>query len=152
MTSKSFKATIIPGLRSPYDEVNGLVYFPRMISKIRLFAEGKLSEAYLDHLGGGFDGVCARFLGVDYDAVKTEVLHGAKSDEELLEWCFQNGHPRNTEEIKIWSGFLKKCGWRDSVHALLVKRLREAGLPEDGSIETIFDLIDVDEGRSLREW
>jgi len=30
--------TIIPGLRSPSDQVNGLVYFGRMLDKIRLAA------------------------------------------------------------------------------------------------------------------
>ncbi|MCW5553460.1 MAG: DUF5069 domain-containing protein [Verrucomicrobiae bacterium] len=34
--------TIIPGLRSPFDQVNGLVYFGRMLDKIRLAAAGKL--------------------------------------------------------------------------------------------------------------
>jgi hypothetical protein len=35
---------IIPGLRSPSDQVNGLVYFRRMLDKIRLAEAGKLPE------------------------------------------------------------------------------------------------------------
>ena len=38
--------TIIPGLRSPFDQVNGLVYFGRMLDKIRLAAAGKLPEGW----------------------------------------------------------------------------------------------------------
>ena len=30
--------TLIPGLRSPHDQVNGLVYFGRMLDKMRLAA------------------------------------------------------------------------------------------------------------------
>ena len=35
--------TIIPGLRSPFDQINGLVYFGRMLDKIRLHAAGKFA-------------------------------------------------------------------------------------------------------------
>src|SRR5579862_9662907 len=36
--------TIIPNLRSPFDQVKGIVYFGRMLDKIRLFESGKLPE------------------------------------------------------------------------------------------------------------
>jgi len=38
--------TIIPGLRSPFDQVKGVVYFGRMLDKIRLAAAGKLPEGW----------------------------------------------------------------------------------------------------------
>ena len=43
--------TIIPGLRSPAEQVNGLVYFGRMLDKMRLAAAGKEESLYLtsDH-------------------------------------------------------------------------------------------------------
>jgi len=37
----------IPELRSPYDKVDGLVYFGRMIDKIRLHTAGKLPAEYV---------------------------------------------------------------------------------------------------------
>ena len=47
----------VPGLRSPYLKVGRLVYFGRMLDKIRLHAAGKLPEAdYGANLGKGFDG------------------------------------------------------------------------------------------------
>lgn len=150
MASKSFQPTIVPELRSPYDEVNGLVYFARMLSKIRLHAAGKLPQEYHKHLGDGFDGRCIRFLGVDYEALRAETLKGEKSDAALLDWCFQNGRHPNDEEIEVWSGFLMKRGWRDTGREALERRLKEAGLPEDGALQTMFDFIDADEGRSPR--
>ena len=33
--------TLIPGLRSPFEQVKGIVYFGRMLDKIRLAASGK---------------------------------------------------------------------------------------------------------------
>src|SRR3954462_15604043 len=38
--------THIPGLRSPSEQVGGLVHFGRMLDKIRLAAAGKLPEAW----------------------------------------------------------------------------------------------------------
>jgi len=147
----SFQPTVVPGLPSPYESVGGLYYFPRMIAKIRLQARGALPAVYHENLGGGFDGRCVRFLGVTYEALKAEVFRtGNASDEELLDWCFQNGRTPSDEEIEIWNGFLSKRGWRDEASDLLRQRLREAGLPEDGPIKTSFDFIDVDEGRPLR--
>ena len=57
----------IPELRSPYDKVDGLVYFGRMIDKIRLHTAGKLPAEYVPNLGAShnfqsFDGRCCRFF------------------------------------------------------------------------------------------
>ena len=38
--------TLIPALRSPSDQVNGLVYFGRMLDQIRLAAAGKLHDEH----------------------------------------------------------------------------------------------------------
>ncbi len=98
--------------RSPYDALNGLVYFPRMLDKIRLHAAGKLPPLYLKPLGQDFDGRCLRFLGVKYDDVKKLVLAG-KSDAEVFDWCVVNGHKLTEEQIETWNGFMTKRGWRD---------------------------------------
>ena len=91
--------TIIPGLRSPSDQVNGLVYFGRMLDKIRLAAAGKLPEGWQPMRGmleGSFDWRCCTFLAIDYAALEAETLKGGKSDEELLAWAFEHGRkPKN---------------------------------------------------------
>src|ERR1700739_3649451 len=102
----------VPGLRSSYEKVGGIVFFGRMLDKIRLHAQGKLPADY--NRGFGFDGRCVRFLRVDYDALAKRTLDGG-TDEEILEWCFQNGRRPNEEEIFIWNTFLIKRGWRDEV-------------------------------------
>src|SRR5262249_54045825 len=93
--------TIIPGLRSPSEQVKGLVYFGRMLDKIRLFASGKLPEGWHAARGaemkGSFDARCCRFLGVDYKAMEKETLKGG-SDEELLAWAFKHGRQPSEEE------------------------------------------------------
>ena len=133
--------------RSPYDTVKGLVYFPRMLDKIRLHAAGVLPKDYHEHLGKGFDGRCVNFLGVKYDDVRKLALAGEK-DEAVLEWCYQHGRRPTEEEIETWSGYMQKRGWRDDVSDRLANRLKEAGLGDRAKeVATMFDFIDVDEGR-----
>lgn len=142
--------TLIPGLRSPFDQVKGIVYFGRMLDKIRLAAAGKLPEGWQAARGtamkGSFDARCCAFLRVDYAALEAETLKGDKSDEQLLEWAFRQGRRPSEEEIEVWNGFMTKRGWRDAGTQRLHERLAEIGL-SPGTVETMFEFIDLDEGR-----
>ena len=142
--------TLIPGLRSPHEQVNGVVYFGRMLDKMRLATTGNLPPDWEAARGPksktSFDARCCRFLQVDYAALEAETLKGGKSDEELLEWAFQHGRRPGEEEIEIWNAFMTKRGWRDASTQRLNERLAEIGLPP-GTVHTMFDFIDLDEGR-----
>lgn len=141
--------TIIPGLRSPGERVAGLVYFGRMLDKIRLAAQGKLPGdwAKLRGLANAttFDARCCRFLKIDYAALEARVLKGG-TDEEILSWAFENGRKPSEDEIEMWNAFMSKRGWRDEATERLHFRLAELGLPP-GTVETLFEFIDLDEGR-----
>lgn len=142
--------TLIPGLHSPSDPIQGLVYFGRMLDKIRLAAANKLPEGWQPARGtamkGSFDARCCRFLQIDYAALESETLQSGKSDEELLEWAFSRGHRPSAEEIEVWNAFMIKRGWRDAGTQRLHERLAEIGLPP-GTVQTMFEFIDLDEGR-----
>lgn len=139
----------VSGLRSPYAKVVRLVYFGRMLDKIRLHAAGRLPSEYQANLGDSrpqlFDGRCCRFLGVRYADVVRRTLQGG-TDEEVLAWCHAHGTPRSDDECALWNRFMGKIGWRDERSAVLQERIREYGLTGK-SVETFFDLIDFDEGR-----
>ena len=142
--------TLIPGLRSPSEQVRGIVYFGRMLDKIRLAAAGKLPEGWQPARGqqmtNSFDDRCCRFLKIDYTAIEAETLKGGRTDEELLEWASQHGRRPDEQEVEVWNGFMTKRGWRDSGTQRLHERLAEIGLPP-GTVETMFEFIDLDEGR-----
>lgn len=137
---------IIPNLRSPRDKVGGLVYFGRMLDKIRLHAKGGLPPDYVENLGGGFDDRMVTFLHVSYEGVKSATLKGAE-DQEVLAWCFQNGRTPGAQDIEIWNDFMTKRGWHDSVSSRVAERKQAAGLADREDIVTMFDFIDADEGR-----
>ena len=142
--------TLIPSLRSPSETTGGLVYFGRMLDKIRLHAQGLLPDEWVKSLGESypttFDARCCRFLGIAYADLCKRVLEGG-SDEEILEWAFSHGRKPSEEEIEIWNAFMTKRGWRDSGTERLNERLAEIGLPP-GTVSTMFEFIDLDEGRA----
>src|SRR5262245_38403156 len=145
----------VPGLRSPYAKVGRLVYFGRMLDKIRLHAAGKLpAEDYSANLGKGFDGRCCSFLRVNYDELKSRILEGDLNDLQLLHWAEMRGGTRSNEECDVWNGFMMKRSWRDAGADLLARRIHESGF-EGRPILTMFDYIDFDEGRDpvkTRAW
>lgn len=143
----------VPGLRSPYAKVGRLVYFGRMLDKIRLHAAGTLPPDYHANLGIGFDGRCCTFLAVDYAKLKARTLAGG-ADAEILAWCHEQGGARSDDLCNIWNRFMMKTGWRDDRSAILQQRLAEYGLT-GRPIETFFDLLEFDEGRNpvaTRAW
>lgn len=143
----------VPGLRSVYAKVGRLVYFGRMLDKIRLLAAGRLPEDYRENVGIGFDGRCCHFLRVNHADLVARVAQGG-TDEEILAWCHQQGGERSDQDCEVWNGFMMKRGWRDAGREILLKRILEsklAGKP----IETMFDYIEYDEERdpaATRPW
>ena len=138
-----------PGLRSPHDKVSGLVYFGRMLDKIRLHQRGELHPELHANLGEGFDKTCAQFLGVPYTEIAEHVKGGA-SDEETLAWCRVRGRQFSEQDAYVWNEFMRKRGWNDVASERLVQRKAESGLSSRADIQTMFDYIDADEERPLR--
>jgi hypothetical protein len=121
--------------RSPSELVGGLRYFARMLDKIRLRARGELHSDYHANLGHrkAADGAMCNFLRIDYQQLRQRVLEGG-SDEEVLEWCYQNGRRL-------------KFGWNDLATPTLERRKKELGISDRADIQTMGDLFDYEEGR-----
>ena len=122
---------------SDHKQTKGLIYFARMLDKIRLNAAGKLAPDYFVGVEDPtyFDARCTRFLGVNYDDLVKQTLEGG-SDEEVLEWCFTRGRRPSDEEIEIWNAFLRKRGWRDEASADLQAAKKRNGWADRDEIET----------------
>jgi hypothetical protein len=135
------------GIRSPSVKVGGLVYFGRMLDKIRAHQKNELPPDYQQNLGRGFDGFCTKFLRVQYDEVVQRVKQGG-SDDEVLWWCFDKGCRPTDNEIYVWNEFMRKRGWNDEITETLQRRIKEAGMAGRSGIDTMFAFIDADEGRA----
>jgi len=131
---------------SAYDKTSGMMYFARMLDKIRLFANGELRLDFHANLGKGGDNWCASFLRVDYAALRERVLAGG-TDEEILEWCQKNGRILNDTDLLVWNLFIAKLGWNDLAAPRLEKFKRDSGLGDRADIQTMAEYFEVDEGR-----
>ena len=137
---------------SDYRKTKGLIYFARMLDKIRLNAEGRLAPGYflgVDDDPTVFDARCTRFLDVKYDELAARTLQGG-SNEEILDWCFEHGRKPSEEEIEIWNDFIAKRGWRDGSKAELEEAKKRSGFADRDDIKTWVDYHDADEGRKPR--
>jgi gluconokinase len=132
---------------SPTAEVDGMAYFPRMLAKIRLEAEGKLWDELRANLGKGQDASCVEFLHIDYESLRTRVLRGG-SDAEILEWSQEQGRRLNETDKQVWRYYVTKLGWNDHITSILARRKVESGLADRDDIVTMPHYIDVDEGRA----
>ncbi len=131
--------------------------FGRMLDKIRLRARGALPPEYHASMGETrpqvFDARCCRFLGVGHAGLQARVLQGG-CDEEILSWAHAGGAARGDEECVIWNRFMTKAGWRDDRTDVLRERAAQFGLAGPQP-ETLFELLDLDEGRpagATRSW
>src|SRR5438045_9798258 len=101
---------------SDHIETKGLIYFARMLDKIRLKARGELPPDYfvgVDDDPTMFDARCTRFLGVNYDELADRSLTGG-SDEEIHEGGVECSRRPREEEISIWNALLPKRGSGDA--------------------------------------
>jgi gluconokinase len=135
-----------------YVETKGVIFFARLLEKIRLKDQGLLPADY-NVAGCGvwdcFDARFCRFFGVDENELIARTRAGG-TNEEILDWCFaQDGRP-NEEKIEYWNSFISKRGWRDESSEELEEVKRAQGLGDRTDVQTWVDFHDVDEGRTPR--
>ena len=138
--------------RSDYDATQNVVFFPRMLDKLRLKEQGLLPSDY-NYAGcpvyDCFDGYFCRFFGIDAAQLVARVRAGG-SDDQILEWCFDSFGRPDEEKIKFWNNFVVKRGWRDDSTKELEETKGANGLGGRTDIQTWVDFHDVDEGRRPR--
>jgi gluconokinase len=128
---------------------HGMMGFARVLDKIRLHARGELAEDYHQNFGrqDRLDGACCNFLRVHHRDLRTRVLQGG-SDEEILQWCFEQGRELNVGDLVVWNGFVSKLGWNDFASPLLAQGKAALGIADRDDIATVPDLMDFEEGRT----
>jgi hypothetical protein len=138
------------GLRSPYDKTFGLVYFGRMLDKIRSMARGELPPEYVENFEKDFDEKCAMFLGINYELVVNYVNQGL-TDQAILQSCFGMGHRPSEGEIHMWNEFMRKRGWNDELSGTLENQKKKRAMLSRSEIQTAFQFIDADAGRLVND-
>lgn len=133
---------------SPKQEIDGLLYFPRLCDKIRLKEAGTLDPEYFGNLGIGMDLWTCQFLGINYEDLAEQIRNGA-SDQVALEWAREQGIQRTDAEAAWWRSYMLNRGFRDDLSQRLVERKTESGMAQRDDIQSFMDYIDADEGRLI---
>lgn len=141
-----------PPLRSPRETLGGYVFLPRLIDKVKLHAQGRLPPDYLPQLlgpDGTIDGRLLAFTGLDGEALRAEIL-SATDDAAVLAWVERHAIPRSDEDRRAWIAAID--AYRpDPERAQRRARLYpEVAARFDVATLSLFDLIDLDEGRITR--
>ena len=139
-----------PDLRSPYEKTCGLVYFGRMLDKIRSLTRGELRPEYVEDFEQDFDEKCAMFLGVCYELLVDYVNQGL-TDQAILQSCFGMGHRRSEGEIHMWNEFMRKRGWNDELSGTLEDQKKKRAMLSRSEIKTMFQFMDADSGRMVND-
>jgi hypothetical protein len=85
--------------RSPFDEVEGFPWVPRLVDKVRALGAGKIGE-YTPYPCGGDKNFLAQ-AGLDADALKAKIDSGA-TDQEIGAWVKANASPDAAKNIEAY--------------------------------------------------
>jgi|SRR5579863_588032 len=128
--------------RSPRVKLGGYVHLPRMLDKGRATIAGKQGEY---HYNCPMDQHIVGFLGLDPEALKTELATG-KGDGEILEWIGKHArHQRTDAEIANWSAYVSGRAPADPESREFFNNLQKSCAPKREDIVTWFDLLDADD-------
>jgi len=83
--------------RSPYDELEGFPWLPRMIDKVRALNAGKIGE-YTPFPCGGDQNFLGH-IGIEPSAIKAVIDSGA-SDAEIGKWVKEHAAPNAAEKLQ----------------------------------------------------
>ena len=133
--------------RSPRETMDGWMYLPRYIDKIRLHLAGKLHSDYTENLGKGFDGFWLKAAGVTHEQF-VEVVKNSVTDGEVCDWVRKNVKKSPAEKAAHWQNVLSRPLANDEAACARLKmRKEQAGIAHRDEIKTFVDMIDADEKR-----
>jgi len=133
--------------RSPRETMDGWMYLPRYVDKIRLYLAGRLHADYQENFGKGFDGMWLKAAGVAHEQM-IGVVKNSITDGEVWDWVRQNVKKSPAEKSALAQDILSRpqAGNAEAV-ARLKMRKEQAGIAHRDDIRSFVDFIDADEKR-----
>ncbi len=132
--------------RSPRARLGGYVTLPRMLDKGRATVAGTNGEYHFDC---PVDQRLLAFMGLEAEAVKTQLAAG-RSDSEMLAWMEENAiYKRSPEEIAVWSAHQEQRAPSGIEAREFFQKEQSKIAPGREDIETWFDLLDLDDYTSF---
>ncbi len=130
--------------RSPRDELGGITFLPRTIDKMRAHLAGTLGEykakvGYSERL----------FAFLDVTADEFEAVVAANADDAGVLAALMERAPRSAAEIEAFNGQARSYPQDEASRQRHQMLLEEAGYGHRTDITTMFDRLDLDDGRDV---
>ncbi len=133
--------------RSARESMDGWLYLPRYVDKIRLHLAGKLHADYQENLGKGFDGLWLAHAGLKHETF-VEMVKNTITDGEVCDWVRLNVKKTPAEKAAHAHELLNRPPAGDAAGAArLQMRKEQSGLGSRDDLKTFVDYIDADEKR-----
>jgi len=134
--------------RSPYDELDGLVFMPRTIDKLRsMLPGGDPGEFFINGPIKGMSGYLLERLGVS-EADLLAVVAGASDDDEVAAWLRTHADAGRYAEI---SATIRAIKPKHSVDPTVFGEIYAETLALHPELERILDIIEADDRRLFPE-
>jgi Domain of unknown function (DUF5069) len=134
--------------RSPRETMDGWVYLPRFVDKIRLHLAGKLHADYQPNFAHkGFDAKWLMAAGLRAEDI-VAVVKATLTDGEVCDWVRVNVK-KSADEKAAFNRWLLGYGSEDdpALRDRLKQRKEQAGLAHRADLTTFAEFIDADEKR-----
>lgn len=133
--------------RSPREAMDGWMYLPRYVDKIRLHLAGKLHSDYQQNFSKGFDDLWLKAAGLSHQRF-VEVVRNSTTDGQVCDWVRQNVKRSTAEKAAHREELLSRPKPGDAeAQARFQMRKTEANCQHRDDVKTFVDLIDADEQR-----
>lgn len=133
--------------RSARETMDGWLYLPRYVDKIRLHLAGRLPADYQENFGKGFDGLWLKHAGLDHEAF-VAVVKNTLTDGEVCDWVRVNVKKSPAEKAAHAHELLNRPVPGDAAGAARLQlRKEQSGLGARDDLKTFVDYIDADEHR-----
>ncbi|MGF1531065.1 MAG: DUF5069 domain-containing protein [Puniceicoccaceae bacterium] len=137
----------IQELRGAFEQLDGWIWLPRYIDKIRLNQRGKLPPDYVECLGSRTDGLWLAEVGLSHEGFAAAV-RDLRDDNAIIGWL--RPHVAKSPEEKVcfnqWLADRPDATDR-ALLAWFQKRKADYGLSHRTDITTLLHLVEADEGR-----
>lgn len=113
--------------------------------------EGRLPQEYLTNVlkpDNTLDGRFLTYAGLDAECLRQAIL-SSQTDEEVLVWIQTHTKPATAEDNQAWAEQLAEYRPNDSVVENRKRIYPELASMMDIASLSVFDLMDLDEGRLL---
>lgn len=131
--------------RSPYDELDGISFLPRAIDKMRAYIDGThgLYNAKVGYSTQLFD-----VFGVTPDEFE-QIVRANPTDEGVLQ-ALKQRKSLSQEDVRAWNErSINRTPTDDAGWERHWKQLADAGYADRRDVRTMYDRLDLDDGRQV---